>query len=71
MYSSDELRQGKRLNIDNNSSIDIMGYMIISCSLEKDLVHRVDVVRGDVPRSKFIARALEAILSKESEVKKK
>ncbi len=30
--------------------------------IEPDLLHRIDQARGDVPRARFVERALEAVL---------
>ncbi|MGH9982499.1 MAG: hypothetical protein ACRD8W_00910 [Nitrososphaeraceae archaeon] len=39
---------------------------VISCSIPKKLLRTIDSIRGDVPRSKYIIRQLESVLSKKS-----
>ncbi|MGD0318276.1 MAG: hypothetical protein ABSB56_01075 [Nitrososphaerales archaeon] len=36
-----------------------MSSVTVAISLNKDLLKKVEQLRGDVPRSKFVARALE------------
>jgi metal-responsive CopG/Arc/MetJ family transcriptional regulator len=42
---------------------------IISFSISNELRRKIDAIRGDIPRSKFIARLIEAMISDEKETR--
>lgn len=45
------------LNNENNDKTEKLGI-----TLPKSILHRIDQVRGDIPRSKYIRRAIERYL---------
>ena len=54
-----------RLDDDDSDKTEKLGI-----TLPKSILHRIDQVRGDIPRSKYIRRAIETYLGT-SRVKKR
>ena len=44
---------------------------VVSLSIKNDLKNKIDTVRGDVPRSRFIIRILETYVSNQKEIESK
>jgi hypothetical protein len=50
---------------------DMQSYIAVGISLSKQIVDKIDVERGDIPRSRYVLRLLEKAYGLETKVKSK